>query len=136
MKALRKLTRGSLPLIFLLAVGCGDSTGPSGLAGTYELVAADGQQLPVTIQLTAFSRTDLVAGSVTLTATNGVSTSITVETTVGGQTTVSTDGGLGTYASQGSALVITYTSGAQEQASVSGNALTLFSQGHTFVFRR
>jgi hypothetical protein len=53
-----------------LVAGCGDSTGPGSVAGTYALVTWDGEPLPVVVWQTwnvdDFVRTELTAGTLRL----------------------------------------------------------------------
>lgn len=93
--------RGTLAaLAVLAAVGCSDSTGPSGQSavGTYTLVAIDGDPLPY-----EFFGSEIRSGSLVLRADKTFTATTTDD--------VSTESESGTYAHSGSTITFTTSEG-------------------------
>ena len=117
---------------------CGDeSTSPSSIAGTYNLLTIDGLNLPVTVIQVDVGTVEVMSGFERLNTDGTFSESLTLRTTEDGQvsTKVATDGG--SWTQSGPAIAFTYGgSGDTFTGSVSGDRLTITQEGVVFVFRK
>jgi hypothetical protein len=137
MRAIRLLPRLVMGLVLASAAACTDSTGPgAAISGTFTLSTVGGQGLPVTLQQSGTTRTELTAGSFTFNADHTFSNTLTTRTTTGGtpasQTT--TDGG--TYATSGDRVTLNYSDGTFDTGILGTSTFTLSASGLALVFTR
>lgn len=124
-----------------LAIGCSDSSGPSGEAnihGTYAMHTVNGQSLPfAVIVLGTEYRLEITAGSLTVNANNTYTLSTTVSETEAGTTVTVTETSSGTWTRANNA--VTFTDG-EDGGSITGAAgngtITVVVEGLTVVFRK
>ena len=101
----------TVALAVSLLTGCGDATGPEGIAGNYTLRTVNGQELPVIIIQVLDEKIEVTAGSWRINSDETFSTSLTLATTTGGTTTSETGTNTGTYILSGSAITFTFQDG-------------------------
>lgn len=138
-----RLLTALLPLCMVVA--CSDGgTEPDevSVVGTYTLREVGGSKLPSVAG--GFSR-EVTEGSVTLNADQTFTHSVTVRETIGGSVIYTSYPNTGTYILNGTELRFLFLptvgpadsgSGYEEFGSISGNRLTMLSQGIPFVFER
>lgn len=134
-------------LFLLLAAACGgsDSTGPSGINGSYDLVSVNGAALPFTTSATSGSftaSTKVTAGTVLLVAPMSYLRSLTrTQTVTGSAATDASVVGKGDY-SQTSATQVQFISGNTDDfffpstGTVGNGQITLVISGNSYLFTR
>jgi hypothetical protein len=106
-----------------LLTACGDdSTEPTSIFGTYNLVTVNGEEVPVEIQ--GF---EITAGWIRLDSDSTYTISMTVDGAI-------PDPGDGTFTVDGSS--IEFSGDYIGNGTISGNTLTIVDEGNTFVFRK
>ena len=126
-------------VILLAAVGCGDSTGPGTISGTYTLRTIDGIDLPLALPVgqtcevllspavcVETVRLEVRSGTVLLSAdsTYRIQTLLRRHLPSGAQTEV-TSNLRGQWSLQGSQISLTDTLGTQRSGALAGSALTI-----------
>ena len=130
-------------LIALAAVallGCGgDSTGPAVSAvGTWNLQTVDNAPLPYTAVLIAnpLYKLEILSDVFVVHADGSYTETFTERETDGTTVTTTSDEDDGTWVQNGTALSITSSDQTTTGASISGNTITVSSQGLVLVYKR
>jgi Lipocalin-like domain len=121
--------------------GCGDSTGPGGVAGTYSLRSINGDPLPAVIAEGTGFREEATAGFIRLNSGGTFTASNTSRITIGGSTNEVTLNISGTYTRSGDEITLTFDNpdgpGMSEViVEWDGDRLTLFDFGDIWVYER
>lgn len=130
-----RIASAAAVILALSAVACSDSISPESLAGTYQLISVDGE-LPFVIDDDGTTVTSVTAGTLTLTAAGTMTASLTVTATTSSGTTTEMEGSSGVYTVDGNTITFTFAGEAPDTGTVSGNTVTVMSQGYTLVFRK
>ncbi|MEO7711961.1 MAG: hypothetical protein ABIV10_03505 [Gemmatimonadaceae bacterium] len=126
-----------LPLLALLACGGDGSTSPgASIAGAYSLTTVNGAPLPFVATQAGTYKYEITADTYTL-AAGGTWTEMRADrTTSNGAVTTSTKTDAGSWSTNGTVITLTSPTNGAVSGTVSGNTLSLTSQGNTLVFSK
>jgi hypothetical protein len=136
--------RGAVKALLVVAavalVACGKDSvlgvgGSGSVAGSYTLRTINGNNLPVTVEQIGDDKTEVLSETMVL-GDGTFSLQGSIRVTEGGLTTTQPYANDGTFTQNGSAVILTFSSGARESGTASGGTLTLVSGGFTWVYRR
>ncbi len=134
-----RLSKLFVVVIAICIAGCdsgGDSNQGSSFTGNYLLISVEGQPLPAIIVQVLNDTVEITAGNIRINADQTFSSSATARLTESGGVTTETVSQTGTYTNNNTAFTFTYSDGTSETGSISGNDLTLISEGLALVFRK
>lgn len=131
---IRRLTMATCCGIAL--AGCGDSTGPKSIVGSYTLQTVNGGALPYILSQSGANKTEILSGAFTLNADHTFSDQGTVRITQSGVATTTAGSASGTYVQNNTAITLTYSDNSVDMASINGKTMTLISDGVTLVYTR
>jgi hypothetical protein len=137
---MKRLMPSLLPMLIVPLVACGGSGGPSSPSptttsaeiGTYALASLNGRPLPTTIS-EGSTQVEVLSGTLTLGAGNGLRVSTTFRSSGGAPVTQDVSG---TYRLQGSSLTFSYTNGGANTATLTGDTLQMTNEGVVWLYRR
>ena len=128
-----------VPAIFamLLAIGCGNSTGPTvSVTGTWTLETVNGYPVPFVSTQSGGNSDELTSDVITATATGTFTQMTVVKTTKSAQVTVDSIPDAGIYSIRGNAVTFDFASDAPTGTGiVDGNTLTVRTD-ITLVYKR
>lgn len=120
----------------LSLAACGDSsTGPATVDGSYVLSTIGGAKLPANVVLST-GTVQVTSGSLQLNTNKTFTETLSGSTVSGGGTVAVTLPSAGTYATNGTAIVLSYTAGGAVTGAWSGSSVTLVESGYTLVYAR
>ena len=124
--------------VALLAIACGDSTSPSAsAAGTWTLQTVNGAPLPFVLLQVGADKLELTSDVITANSTGSFTQMTTLKTTEDGQVTTESIPDAGTYTQAGTAITFTFNSdGSTGTGTLTGNTVTVASQGYSLVYTR
>ena len=126
-----------LPLFALLACGGDGSTSPgASIAGAYSLTTVNGAPLPFVVTQAGTYKYEITAETYTLAAGGAYTEVLTDRTTSNGAVTTSTKTDAGRWSTNGTSITLTSPALGAVSGTVSGNTLSLTSQGNTKVFTK
>jgi ABC-type phosphate transport system substrate-binding protein len=125
-------------LVLLLALAaCSDSMSPEeSLIGRYALVTVNGSGLPYVELQQGSYKLELTAGHVQVNTDHTCSTSLTYRETEGTESATETFPFACTWTLTGNQVRLTYTAGGSDTGVVSGDDITIVSEGISFLFRK
>ncbi len=124
--------------VSLAIVGCGDDgVGPeNSFTGRYDLISVNGESVPYVMAQVGNHALEMTAGFLQLNNDETFSTAGTFRETVGGSVSTYHQPASGSWTRTGDQVSLTYSNGSVDTAVVSGNQLTVTSDGVSFVFRK
>lgn len=129
-----------VPMLASLALaGCGgggDETGPTTVAGVYNLVTVNGRALPAVVVDFGGYRLEVLSSELTLHPGGAYSEMSQVRETEDGTTTTSSLPSAGTYSTRGAQITLADGDGDTITGTVSGDRITLAEQGVVLVYER
>lgn len=122
----------------VLLAACSDLTSPNSAVGNYSLARVNGDALPILWTSTATEDVDLVGGTLDIRSNGSFLGTFTYRTTSSFGTSTSTDQFSGTWSESnaGTDVVLTVSGQGTVTATRSGNTLTVYDQGDTYVYQR
>jgi hypothetical protein len=124
-----------LAMIVALASACSDGTGPSEIAGRYELKTVNGVALPATVNLGG--TVTIAAGFFQLEKDGSFTFGYTETGQLGGQSFTQEISGLGLWVQTKNTVQFKYQDGSTpEIGTISGRDMAMRSAGLALVFRR
>ncbi|MDA1028496.1 MAG: hypothetical protein O3B41_05525 [Bacteroidetes bacterium] len=140
MKSLLQRSLLALAIVFALGIlGCdssGDSNSEPDYSGNYILKSVDGESVPVVVFQIGSDKVEVTGGSYRLNSDKTISQSLTFKVTESGVVTTETASRAGTYSNNNSAFLFTYSDNTTDSGSISGDNLTIISDGVSFVFKK
>lgn len=134
---LRRTLLIALAFFSLGLSACGDSTGSdNSITGNYTLRTVNGVAVPATLFQQGADKLEVTGGNINLNRDNTFSGSLSVRITQSGTVATDSEPLSGTYTRNNNALVLTFSGGDQETATISGRDLTIAGEGLVLVFRR
>ena len=107
------------------------------VAGTWNLQTVNGVSLPLVLSQTSTEKHELTALTFDATSTGTFTETDSYRDTVNGVVSTSSTGDSGTYTINGSSITFTFDSdGLSDTGTISGNTLTIISQGIVLVLRK
>jgi hypothetical protein len=120
----------------LSACGDEDTTGVEAQLGTYQLVSADGANVPTILNEGESITVALVSGSLTLTSGGVMEREQTVTFTIFGEADIRSQTDRGTFTLDGGELSVALEDGTREVGSLRGSELLLSSDGRELAYVR
>ena len=113
--------------VVLLAIGCGDSTGPAAsVAGTWTLQSLNGFAVPFKSPRAGGDTLELTSDVITATASGTFTQMTVVKTTTSGLVTIDSIPDAGTYSVKGNVVTFDFTSNAPNGSGlIDGNTMTV-----------
>lgn len=133
---MRRLVAGLTLAVAL--IGCGDSTGPQSITGTYTLTTILGLPLPAIVVQVPGDEVQVTAGSLTLNSDKTWNASVTQKETTTAGTTTSTLTSTGTYSVSGNTIhaIDPGDDSTLDGSIVNGTLTVTDEQGVTLVFKK
>jgi hypothetical protein len=136
------LQRSLLAFAIVLSLGMmgcdssGDSNSEPNYSGNYILKTIDGETVPVVFIQIGSDKVEITGGNHRLNSDMTFSASFTLKVTESGVSTTETGSMTGTYSNNNSAFLFTYSDNTTDSGSISGDNLTIISDGVSFVFKK
>ena len=129
----------SFALVVLAACGGESTTAPTNVsvAGTWTLQSINGTGLPYIVAQTGADKVEITSDVVTVVASGSFTQITTVRTTFSGQVTTQSVADAGSWVLNGTAATFQFNSdGSVGTGSISGNTLTIASDGFAYIYRK